>query len=234
MHRKCWFGQPPEISPRHPNTCHACSISDCAKSDIATAIEARLARAIGPSELSWLVEEVGWARCNMVWVNMIAESTRRAIKAKRQRRAEMAVLEAAIKLMERRYPPDDWEYAHPDLIAPVETTIRKLKRELGSTARSSLDVTSTLRFAIRRAGLEHAAHLDSRMNKKLALEVLVHHLTKAWLELADEAFDQLRIGHPDHPGPFLKFLSASADGMPGGITLNSLHAKARELAGRRG
>jgi hypothetical protein len=151
---------------------------------------------------------------------------------------EMALAHVVSNATEAAYRRGDMFDKRRRLMARLggycETTIRKLKRELGSTARSSLDVTSTLRFAIRRAGLEHAAHLDSRMNKKLALEVLVHHLTKAWLELADEAFDQLRIGHPDHPGPFLKFLSASADGMPGGITLNSLHAKARELAGRRG
>jgi hypothetical protein len=169
----------------------------------------------------------------MLKVHSAAEFTRRAIKAKRQDRADMAVLEAAIKLMEERYPPDDWDDAHPDLIAPVETTVRKLKLMFSSMA-SSLDKTSFLRSAISDAGLEQASLSNSRMNKKLALEVLVHHCTRAWLDLADEAFDQLRIGHPDHPGPFLRFLSATADGMPGGITLNSLHAKARELAGRRG
>jgi hypothetical protein len=81
-------------------------------------------------------------------------------------------------------------------------------------------------------GLKETAKRSPR--SKHTLNVLVLQGTICWCHVTGDELERLRIGHPNHPGPFLQFLGALADGVPGGITMHSLHDKARQIAGRRG
>jgi hypothetical protein len=69
--------------------------------------------------------------------------------------------------------------------------------------------------------------------RNTALGIVVREGIILWCRMTGERSETLRIGHADHPGPFLLFLEAAMDGLPIPITRHSLHAAARKIVGRR-
>lgn len=207
-------------------------LSDAAESELLGAIEAKLGRPLELGDHSWLLDEVNWARYHTLRVHN--ELARGGSKDLGNIQKQETALRTVIAMIDEQLGGLIADDAKRSSIDPLEITLKQLNDILIFVEVSIKHLEgSRIRDAILKTGVGLPLE-RSRSNKKTALELLVYRCLDAWMKLTGEAAHELRIGHPDHPGPFLIFLKAAAEGLPGGITLNSLHAKARTATGRRG
>lgn len=205
--------------------CPGCAPSDSALADMRAAVEARMGRVMTPDRIDALFTEASRIRCATQATRVHLETHRNFREALPSARACKAAMEKARKIIsEVAGLSSDERLA---AIKPIDRTLGIINAAISCAEGKILSELISLA-----CGVEETTKPNPR--SKYHLNVLVLQGMDYWLHITGDKLKSVAIGHPDRPGPFLKFLGALADGVPGGITMNSLYDKARQIAGRRG